>query len=154
MRNCVCAWISFSCTASSREARSALMRSDVFAASSDSRINLRSRTQSADYLCIYYDGFVAAADTLVTPMNDSFLDFDLLAKFDSESLDIKSPSLYAEFVWECRKRRLMARRAKYTPLKRCCTEDDVAESMMSLIVSNHFVTGEIIIVDGGFSSTT
>ena len=49
---------------------------------------------------------------------------------------------------------LMARRAKYTPLKRCCTEDDVAESMMSLIVSNHFVTGEIIIVDGGFSSTT
>src|SRR5574341_911425 len=49
---------------------------------------------------------------------------------------------------------LMARRAKYTPLKRCCTEDDVAESMMSLIVSNRFVTGEIIIVDGGFSSTT
>jgi len=49
---------------------------------------------------------------------------------------------------------LMARRAKYTPLKRCCTEDDVAESMMSLIVGNHFVTGEIIIVDGGFSATT
>ena len=49
---------------------------------------------------------------------------------------------------------LMARRAKYTPLKRCCTEDDVAESMMSLIVSNRFVTGEIIVVDGGFSSTT
>jgi len=49
---------------------------------------------------------------------------------------------------------LMARRAKYTPLKRCCTEDDVADSMMSLITSNHFVTGEIIIVDGGFSSTT
>jgi 3-oxoacyl-[acyl-carrier protein] reductase len=49
---------------------------------------------------------------------------------------------------------LMARRAKYTPLKRCCTEDDVAESMLSLITSNRFVTGEIIIVDGGFSSTT
>ena len=49
---------------------------------------------------------------------------------------------------------LMARRAKYTPLKRCCTADDVAESMMSLIISNHFVTGEIIVVDGGFSSTT
>ncbi len=49
---------------------------------------------------------------------------------------------------------LMARRAKYTPLKRCCTEDDVAESMMSLIVGNHFMTGEIIIVDGGFSSST
>jgi 3-oxoacyl-[acyl-carrier protein] reductase len=49
---------------------------------------------------------------------------------------------------------LMARRAKYTPLKRCCTTDDVAESMLSLILSNRFVTGEIIIIDGGFSSTT
>jgi 3-oxoacyl-[acyl-carrier protein] reductase len=49
---------------------------------------------------------------------------------------------------------LMARRAKYTPLKRCCTEDDVTDSMLSLILHNRFVTGEIIIVDGGFSSTT
>jgi 3-oxoacyl-[acyl-carrier protein] reductase len=49
---------------------------------------------------------------------------------------------------------LMARRAKYTPLKRCCTPDDVADTMMSLILSNRFVTGEIIIIDGGFSSTT
>jgi chromosome partitioning protein len=53
----------------------------------------------------------AAADTLVTPMNDSFLDFDLLAKFDPETLDIKGPSLYSEFVWDCRKRRLMAQRS-------------------------------------------
>jgi len=52
----------------------------------------------------------AAADTLVTPMNDSFLDFDLLAKFDPETLEIKGPSLYSEFVWECRKRRVMSRR--------------------------------------------
>ena len=49
---------------------------------------------------------------------------------------------------------LMARRARYTPLKRCVTADDVADTMMSLIVSNRFVTGEIIIIDGGFSSTT
>ena len=49
---------------------------------------------------------------------------------------------------------LMARRAKYTPLKRCCTEDNVADSMLSLILHNRFVTGEIIIVDGGFASTT
>jgi len=44
-------------------------------------------------------------------MNDSFLDFDLLAKFDAESLEIQGPSLYSEFVWDCRKRRLMAHRA-------------------------------------------
>lgn len=49
---------------------------------------------------------------------------------------------------------LMARRAKYTPLKRCCTAEDVAETMMSLILGNRFVTGEIIIIDGGFSSTS
>ena len=48
----------------------------------------------------------------------------------------------------------MARRAKYTPLKRCCTEDDVADSVLSFVLHNHFVTGEILIVDGGFSSTT
>jgi len=53
----------------------------------------------------------AAADTLVTPMNDSFLDLDLLAKYDPENLDIKGPSLYSEFVWDCRKRRLIAQRA-------------------------------------------
>jgi chromosome partitioning protein len=51
----------------------------------------------------------AAADTLVTPMNDSFLDFDLLAKLDAETLDVTGPSLYSEFVWDCRKRRLMSR---------------------------------------------
>jgi 3-oxoacyl-[acyl-carrier protein] reductase len=49
---------------------------------------------------------------------------------------------------------LMARRARYTPLERCVTPDDVAESMMSLITGNRFVTGEIITVDGGFTSTT
>ena len=49
---------------------------------------------------------------------------------------------------------LMARRARYTPLKRICTSDDVAETMLSLITGNRFVTGEIIILDGGFSSTT
>jgi 3-oxoacyl-[acyl-carrier protein] reductase len=49
---------------------------------------------------------------------------------------------------------LMARRAKLTPLKRCVTADDVAETMMSLIEGNRFVTGEIIVIDGGFTSST
>jgi 3-oxoacyl-[acyl-carrier protein] reductase len=49
---------------------------------------------------------------------------------------------------------LMARRAKYTPLKRCCTVEDVADTMVSLIEHNRFVTGEVVVVDGGFSSTT
>jgi 3-oxoacyl-[acyl-carrier protein] reductase len=50
--------------------------------------------------------------------------------------------------------RLMERRAKATPLGRCVTADDVAEVMLSLIQSNRFVTGEIVVIDGGFSSTT
>ena len=50
--------------------------------------------------------------------------------------------------------RLMERRAKATPLGRCVTANDVAEAMLSLILSNRFVTGEIIVIDGGFSSTT
>lgn len=52
----------------------------------------------------------AAADTLVTPLNDSFVDFDLLARIDPETFEIKAPSLYSDFVWECRKKRLIARR--------------------------------------------
>jgi 3-oxoacyl-[acyl-carrier protein] reductase len=50
--------------------------------------------------------------------------------------------------------RLMERRAKMTPLRRCVTPDDVAVTIVSLIVSNPFVTGEVVIVDGGFAATT
>jgi 3-oxoacyl-[acyl-carrier protein] reductase len=50
--------------------------------------------------------------------------------------------------------RLMERRAKATPLRACVTADDVAEVMLSLILSNRFVNGEIVVVDGGYSSTT
>jgi len=50
--------------------------------------------------------------------------------------------------------RLMERRARMTPLKRCVTADDVADSMMSLVERNRFVTGEIVVVDGGFSAST
>lgn len=51
-------------------------------------------------------------------------------------------------------RDLMDRRAKLTPLKRCVTADDVAETMMTLIQANRFVTGEVIVIDGGFASST
>ncbi|OGA67966.1 MAG: short-chain dehydrogenase [Betaproteobacteria bacterium RIFCSPLOWO2_12_FULL_68_20] len=49
---------------------------------------------------------------------------------------------------------LMGKRAKATPLSRVVTADDVAETMMSLIQSNRFVTGEVVVIDGGFSSST
>lgn len=47
----------------------------------------------------------AAADTLITPMNDSFVDFDLLAHLDPTTQEILRPSVYAEMVWEGRKAR-------------------------------------------------
>lgn len=50
--------------------------------------------------------------------------------------------------------RLMERRAKMTPLKRVATAEDVAETMVSLALSNRFVTGQILVVDGGFTSVT
>lgn len=49
---------------------------------------------------------------------------------------------------------LMARRAKSTPLRRCATAEDVAEVIVNLIVSNRFVNGEVIVIDGGYSATT
>ncbi|MGH6875995.1 MAG: division plane positioning ATPase MipZ, partial [Rhizomicrobium sp.] len=52
----------------------------------------------------------AAADTLVTPLNDSFVDFDLLARVDPDTFAVQKPSVYSDFVWECRKQRLLARR--------------------------------------------
>lgn len=52
----------------------------------------------------------ARADTLITPLNDSFVDLDVLATVDPESLEILRPSTYAEIVWEQRKRRAIADR--------------------------------------------
>jgi 3-oxoacyl-[acyl-carrier protein] reductase len=49
---------------------------------------------------------------------------------------------------------LMGKRAKATPLKRVVSADDVADTMMSLIQSNRFVTGEVIVIDGGYTSST
>ncbi len=47
----------------------------------------------------------AAAHLIVTPMNDSFVDFDLLGEVDPVTLDVRRPSIYAETVWNSRKQR-------------------------------------------------
>ncbi len=48
------------------------------------------------------------ADTLVTPLNDSFVDFDLLARMDVETGRVKGPSIYSEMVWNARQLRAQA----------------------------------------------
>jgi chromosome partitioning protein len=47
------------------------------------------------------------ADTLLTPLNDSFIDLDLLARIDPDTLKIVRPSIYAEAVWKQRQIRSM-----------------------------------------------
>ncbi|TCM82547.1 division plane positioning ATPase MipZ [Rhodovulum steppense] len=48
------------------------------------------------------------ADTLITPLNDSFIDFDLLARHDGASGKILGPSIYSEMVWNARQMRAQA----------------------------------------------
>lgn len=50
----------------------------------------------------------ANADTLVTPINDSFVDFALLADVDPDTFQVGRPSLYAEMVWDCRKQKAIS----------------------------------------------
>jgi chromosome partitioning protein len=51
-----------------------------------------------------------SADVIITPLNDSFVDFDMLGQVDPVTLELKKPSLYSESVWEARKVRASATR--------------------------------------------
>lgn len=74
-------------------------------------------TAAADYIVIDTPGGDTAistaaharADLIVTPLNDSFVDFDMLGQVDPVTLDLIKPSLYAESVWEARKARAVQR---------------------------------------------
>ena len=45
------------------------------------------------------------ADILISPINDSLLDLDVLAKVEPESLTVKAPGRYAQTVWRARQKR-------------------------------------------------
>jgi chromosome partitioning protein len=45
------------------------------------------------------------ADTMVTPINDSFVDLDLIGQVDAETYKVRRPSFYAELVWNSRTER-------------------------------------------------
>lgn len=40
------------------------------------------------------------ADTVLTPINDSFVDLDVLANVDGQTMKVIRPSIYSEMVWE------------------------------------------------------
>lgn len=55
----------------------------------------------------------ALADTLITPINDSFIDFSMLAIVDPDDRRVVRPSVYAELVWEARKARFASDRGRF-----------------------------------------
>jgi chromosome partitioning protein len=75
-------------------------------------------SQTADFVLIDTPGSDTAisraahrrADLIVTPMNDSFVDFDMLGVVDPVTLELKRHSLYSETVWEARKLRATTER--------------------------------------------
>ncbi len=52
----------------------------------------------------------SVADTLITPINDSFVDLDLLATVNPDTYKVEKLSLYSEMVWDARKHRAMTDR--------------------------------------------
>ena len=84
----------------------------------DARMNavLEQVQDTADFLLIdcpgshtRYSQFAhSVADTLITPINDSFIDFDLLARTDPDTGRVIAPSIYSEMVWKARQTRAEA----------------------------------------------
>ena len=50
------------------------------------------------------------ADTLITPVNDSFVDIDVIALIDREKREVQGPSFYSKLVWEQNNRRIVVGR--------------------------------------------
>ncbi|WP_374945283.1 division plane positioning ATPase MipZ [Sphingomonas sp.] len=73
-------------------------------------------SEGTDYLVVDTPGrddqFARTAatlsNTLVTPINDSFVDFDLIGQVDPETYQVKRPSFYSELIWDVRKQRARA----------------------------------------------
>ncbi|NDB84399.1 MAG: ATPase [Alphaproteobacteria bacterium] len=40
------------------------------------------------------------ADTVITPINDSFVDIDVMAKIDPHTMKVIGPSIYSQMIWE------------------------------------------------------
>ncbi len=53
---------------------------------------------------------LSKADTLITPINDSFIDMDLLAKVGGNPPRVLGPSIYSQIVWEQKQKRAARRR--------------------------------------------
>ncbi|MGD9982275.1 MAG: division plane positioning ATPase MipZ [Hyphomonadaceae bacterium] len=97
------------------------------------RAALKRLAETCDFIVIDSpggDSFLARmahawADTLITPLNDSFVDFDLLGDIDEACAEVVRPSIYSEMVWESRKKKAMAVR---TPIDWVVLRNRIATS--------------------------
>jgi chromosome partitioning protein len=90
----------------------AVPRFDVFEPGSQARLEEQIAEMESDCDFLIFDTpgrddpyarYVATrANTLVTPINDSFVDFDLIGTVDAENFKVKKLSFYAELIWEAR----------------------------------------------------
>jgi chromosome partitioning protein len=93
-------------------------RFEVFEGGSEQELEAMTASLSQDCDFIVYDTpgrddplarhAATEADTLVTPLNDSFVDFDLIGQVDAETFKVRRLSFYAELIWEARLKRSRA----------------------------------------------
>lgn len=50
------------------------------------------------------------ADTIITPLNDSFVDLDVMVHLKPDSLELDKPSIYANRIWEQKKTKALRER--------------------------------------------
>ena len=75
------------------------------------------------------------ADTLVTPLNDSFLDFDVLGQIDATNFTVTGESHYSEMVREARRQRRL--------VDGCLTDWVVVRNRLAMLTSrNKKLVGE------------
>ena len=102
-------------TAKRREIALPTPRFEVFTGSTIEELDEQVARLSvdADYLIadtpgrddVFARHLATSADTLVTPINDSFIDFDLIGQVDPETFQVTRPSFYSELIWDTRKAR-------------------------------------------------
>jgi chromosome partitioning protein len=88
---------------------------DVFTGDTQSQLEaqISEMAENVDFLVFDTPGrddpfarYVATqANSLVTPINDSFVDFDLIGQVDPENFKVRKLSFYAELIWEARRER-------------------------------------------------
>lgn len=50
------------------------------------------------------------ADTIITPLNDSFVDLDVMVHVNRDDFELSKPSIYANRIWEEKKRKALRER--------------------------------------------